>query len=354
MTRVVAFDEAGNTGEDLLNADQPVFSLASVGLPISTASALAVSQGSELHFRKARRSKSGRSAILHVLTDPALSRDTIRVVGLHKQFSVVAKMVDLLVEPLAARASYDLYSEGTHLALSNLLFGTLPVVLGKDPWTRVLKDFVAMCREPTKELRRSFIQTLEKTALNADERTAGHLKLLAAGTALGEFGESGIPDLDPAPPCLIALAHAWAADGAPFSILHDDRKELRRWEPYLAGYWQERKDPETFVLFNGRSITYPLPVKGLKMAASEADPRLQVADVVAGAAQMVLAAQIGVSPDPKFASTLREATSIMSWFVHGNVWPTLDVDPLSLGVQPGATPNLADAMTAWSIRENDS
>ena len=88
------------------------------------------------------------------------------------------------------------------------------------------------------------------------------------------------------------------------------------------------------------------------MAASETDSRLQVADVIAGAAQMVLAAQVGVCPDPKFASTLRDDTPLMSWFVHGNVWPTLDTDPLALGVRPGATSNLADAMTAWSTRHS--
>ena len=350
MTKIIAFDEAGNTGEDLLNLDQPVFSLASVWLSRETASALAFCQGKEVHFRTARRSPGGRNAIVRVLTDPALSSETVRTVAFHKSFSVVAKMVDLLVEPVAPRTGYDLYSEGAHLALSNLLFATLPVVLGVEPWMRILERFVAMCREPTKEQRANFVFTLGDIAVHADSHTEEHLRLLAAGTAVGEFGGSGIPDLDPAPPCLMALCHAWAADGEPFGILHDQRKELRRWEPYLAEFWRESAGPQTFILFDGRTITYPLPVTGLNMAASHSDARLQVADVVAGAVQLVLGGEVGVSSDPVFAATLRDDTPLLSWLVRGSVWPTLDIDPTALGVQPGATANLADALTAWTLR----
>jgi hypothetical protein len=350
VTRVIAFDEAGNTGEDLLNNEQPVFTLASVWIETDVAEALAAYKGKELHFRSARKSHDGRAAILRVLTDPALSPETVRVTAIHKAFSVVAKMVDLLVEPLAASTGYDLYAGGAHIALSNLLFATLPVMLGDEAASRVFESFVVMCREPTKERRASFVLTLGEAARCADGRAEEHLKLLAAGTAVGAFGGSGIPDLDPAPPSLMALAHSWAADGESFAILHDDRPELLRWEPYLARFWPGSAEPETFILYDGRSLTYPLPVTGLAVAASHTDPRLQIADVVAGSLQFVLNAQLGIGSDPVFAATLRHETPLLSWLVDGIVWPSLDIDPEVLGVQPGATANLADAVTAWTAR----
>jgi hypothetical protein len=266
---------------------------------------------------------------------------------MHKPFSVVAKMVDLLVEPVAARSGYDLYAEGAHLALSNVMFATMPVMCGAEPWTRILERFVVMCREPTREQRADFVLTLGDVARQVDSDARAYIRLLAVGAAAGEFGGSGIPDLDPAPPCLVALSHAWAADGEPFGILHDDRTELRRWEPFLAEFWRERDDVQTFVLYDGRTITYPLPVTSLSMAASHTDPRLQVADLVAGAIQMVLNAEVGIRSDPTFAATLRNDTPIMSWLIHGSVWPTLDMDPTALGVKSGAANNLADALAVW-------
>lgn len=351
MARIVAFDEAGNTGEDLLNRDQPVFTLASVLLPPEVALELTHHPGKEFHFRTARKSQSGRAAILHVLTDSALSSKTVRTVAIHKRFAVVAKMVDLLVEPLAARSGFDLLAEGTHLALSNLLYATLPAMLGSDSTERLLLSFVAMCRDPTKAKRAKFVLTLRDLSAHANERVRGHLRTLAAGAALGEFGGTEIPDLDPAPTCLHSLAVAWAGDGERFGILHDDRKELKRWEPFLAMFWRASAEPETFVLFDGRPMTYPLPVTGLNIASSQADARLQVADIVAGSLQFVLNEIVGIRRDSTFATTLRNETPLMSWVVDGNVWPTLDMSPAALGVQPGATPNLADALATWISRK---
>jgi hypothetical protein len=321
---VVAFDEAGNTGEDLLNLDQPVFTLASVVIDPASASVLAEYGTKELHFKAARRSHVGRETVIRVLTDPALSPETVRTVALHKRFSVVAKMVDLLVEPLAALTGYDLYAEGAHVAFSNLLFATLPVMLGDDDASRVFKSFVAMCRLPSPDSRAAFARSLEEAAQRTDGATREHLDVLATGAAVGAFGGGGIPDLDPAPPCLIALAHSWAAAGDPFAILHDDRPELQRWRPYLAKFWPGSCEPQTFVLYDGRTLTYPLPVTALDVATSDSDERLQIADVVAGSLQLVLNAQLGLTSDPVFAARLRNETPLLTWLVEGNVWPSLE------------------------------
>ena len=350
MQKTVAFDEAGNTGQDLLNEAQPVFALASVDVAPETAASLVENPGKELHFKTARKSRGGREAILRVLTDAALSPETVRTVVAHKRFSIVAKMVDLLVEPFAALTGYDLYAQGAHVAFSNLLFATLPVLLGPDRARRIFEGFVTMCREPTRHRRSEFILTLQDVADDGDEDTRGTLRLLAAGTDIGAFGGTGIPDLDPAPPCLIALAHSWADDGGPFGILHDDRPELRRWKPHFEKFWPGSAEPETFVLYDGRTLTYPLPVTELQVAASHTDPRLQVADVIAGSLQFVVNARVGVSPDPTFAATLQDETPVLSWLVHGIIWPTDDMDPGALGVQSGATANFADAVTAWTTR----
>lgn len=347
MQRIVAFDEAGNTGNDLLNPRQPVFTLASVDLPLGVARALTQPGGRELHFKSARKSAPGRQQILRVLSDGSLSSQTVRSVAAHKPFSVVAKMIDVLVEPLAAAHGYDLYADGAHRALSNLLFAVLPPVAGVDATSSLYAAFVQMCRVPTAESKSRFVDSVNFAAQSASGELDRELSLLVQGSRLDAFGGGGLPDLDPAPPCLISLAHAWSADRSPFAILHDARPELQRWERAVAPFWQERTNSTTFVLYNGSSLTYPLPITSLTAVASHEDPRIQVADVVAGALHLVLQDQAGVATDPRFAALLQTDTPLLEWVVDA-VWPTVDMDPDALDVRPGATPYLADAIVDWT------
>jgi hypothetical protein len=348
VTRTVVFDEAGNSGPDLLNRDQPVFTLASTSLSPAAAESLVPDSITELKFARLRRSRAGREVVLRVLTDPALNADSVRVIAIHKLFSLVAKMVDLLVEPVAAADGYDLYAHGEHLALSNLIYAALPVIIGEDEAQHLYEGFVGMLREPTRERRMAFVLELGEVAKGAPANVAQLLRLFAAGTVRGEFGDSDLSDLDPAPPCLMALAESWAAAGEPFEILHDDRAELERWKPALALFWEPRAESTTFVLYDGRTITYPLPVAGLEVAASHADLRVQVADVIAGSLQMTLNALAGRCSDEVFADRIKDETPLMDWVIGASVWPTLDFGPDELGARSGATANLADEITAWT------
>lgn len=351
MVRTVAFDEAGNTGNDLLNPQQPVFTLASIDLPRHVAEAIVPPGNRELHFKSARRSGPGRAAILKVLTDDRLTPATVRSFAVHKPFTVVAKMVDVLVEPLAATHDYDMYAEGGHRALSNLLFAILPTMAGTDETATLYQAFVSMCRESNLRTRSALVDSVQVAARAAGGELDRELMLLVEGVQLGAFGGGPLPDLDPAPPCLISLAHAWAADG-PFEILHDSRPELGAWQLAMEPFWRQRAEPTTFVLHNGESLTYPLPIAGLTPVASHDDARIQVADVVAGALQLVMQERVGIAADPRFASRLESETPLLDWLVDA-VWPTLDMDPESLDVVPGATPFLADAIAKWS-RDGDT
>lgn len=66
----VCFDESGNTGQDLLSSDQPVYVLASVAVAPDIAFELVRSAAarSEFHFKQARRSSAGREQIVRLLS----------------------------------------------------------------------------------------------------------------------------------------------------------------------------------------------------------------------------------------------------------------------------------------------
>lgn len=69
--KTVAFDEAGNSGENLLDPEQPVFVLAAVCLEESEAdsicsTALGCGQATELKFAALRRRPRGQQTILEI------------------------------------------------------------------------------------------------------------------------------------------------------------------------------------------------------------------------------------------------------------------------------------------------
>src|SRR3954451_20063163 len=105
-TPVVVMDEAGHTGENLLDVDQPVYALAGLRMDVSTAEA-AVSRAlgrtqknvRELKFSSLRKSNVGRKNILAVLHDIKLTPDDAAIIVVHKPWMVAAKLVDELVEP---------------------------------------------------------------------------------------------------------------------------------------------------------------------------------------------------------------------------------------------------------------
>jgi hypothetical protein len=102
---VVVMDEAGHTGENLLDRDQPVYTLAALRMDVAAAdSAVTDAMGrtqertTELKFRSLRRSNVGRKNILTLLDDVKLTAEDAAIIVVHKPWMVAAKLIDELVE----------------------------------------------------------------------------------------------------------------------------------------------------------------------------------------------------------------------------------------------------------------
>jgi hypothetical protein len=145
MNAQVGFDESGNTGQDLLNLAQPVYALASVHLPETEARELLRGGDGEPHFVKCKRSSRGRAQIMEILTSPAFTPASVKVSVMHKSFMLTSKLVDLLIEPVLRSFGVDMYSNGAHLATSNLLHTIWPVFAPK-AFAELQSKFVAMFR----------------------------------------------------------------------------------------------------------------------------------------------------------------------------------------------------------------
>jgi hypothetical protein len=91
MATVTLFlDESGYTGPDLINRDQPFFTLASTNITEADARSLLTScfgaRAQELKFAKLAKSERGRSAIVEFVRAIDPNRGNCAFFSYHKQF----------------------------------------------------------------------------------------------------------------------------------------------------------------------------------------------------------------------------------------------------------------------------
>lgn len=338
MSPLVAFDESGNTGQNLLDPAQPVFALASVLLSDEDARsllALATPPGaSEAKFSRLRGSGEGRRRLVAFFESPLLPVHTVKLSIFHKPFLATTKIVDLLVEPMAHAAGHNLYEKRGNLALANLLHAVTSSFCGQAAFESLQERFVAMVRNRDATTVQSFYDQLtELRRCNKAPEFDGTLRMLAATRPVAEsspFGTDGNA-LDPAVPTFFDLASQWTATlQQPSDVMHDASKPLARERAQLELVMTEAHPPTLFTR-GGVKRQLPLLAKGVAFGDSIDVPQIQVADLIAGAAAAVCAASVrGRDDDLRRALTPTKLWTMID--AADPVWPTDAIDPSELGV----------------------
>ena len=98
----IYFDESGNTGSNLLDPNQPVFSLASCSFSDNDARNLIGLLNSrsplEAHFKNLKRRKNGQDAIIRFMSSKLINTKNIKISIFLKDFMITTKIVDILIE----------------------------------------------------------------------------------------------------------------------------------------------------------------------------------------------------------------------------------------------------------------
>ena len=330
----IAFDEAGNTGQNLLDPAQPIFVLSSVCLEISEAQALCDLVGSpgEVHFKHLKRSHDGQRRILALLRSSLLTRDTVKVTVIHKSFMVTAKVIDLLVEEMAYQDGVDLLKRGANVAMSNILYFVTPTVCGVENFRAFQDAFVRMIRTRIPAEVTAFYDSVN--CLYQACKIEDHRALLAmiAGTRgiiHDVLEDVRITALDPAVPAFVSLCYDWENQlDRPFCILHDASKPIAFDKTLLEHFMDTAVGDEEVISVVGSKIKLPLRATGITFVDSLSAPQVQVADVVASSFAFLHNHGTG---DPSFRAEL-EAVPLREWLT-GCVWPMPTVDPKVLGTE---------------------
>lgn len=348
----IFFDESGNTGSDLLNKDQPLFSLASTCLEDVTAQQLVdplKRQGQkEAKYSKLKNSASGQAALIEFLSCPELRLSTAKFTLADKRYYLITHLVDKLIEPTLHESGLDLYAKDGHVGLVNVWYYAGKTIFPNRHWDKVLSAFEHAVRCPTNGAFLDFDATLMRafrlTPYDSRDLATG---LLMAKGRLEEFigcYRGGVV-FDPAPDLFTAMIHKWMDDyPEKFAVTHDKSKPLARNEAFFRALIVDA--PPRFIGYGDRQVELPLRVNKFSFADSRDHAQLQVADIVAGACTDALLAWSGRKPITSYHEALK-GTKLERLFV-GGMLPTPSMPTVRAPV-PGEV-SLVDGSAAF-LRE---
>lgn len=338
MIAVVAFDESGNTGQDLLNPAQPIFVVASISIADEDAQSLiaplSAGHAEEAKFQHLKGSAAGQRALLSCLRSPLITPQSAKLFVVHKGYMVTTKMVDLLVEPLAHADGVDLYQQGANIALANMHHMGLPAFCGPATALELQQAFVEMIRrkDPASITRfYACANRVYQACSNAKYKTL-LAPIIASHARVGDLLEDvDRTEIDPALPVFIRLCDTWGRQlGGEFDAVHDQSKPLEQQQQLIA-FVSARDEREIEVGYDRRKISLPLKMRSVAFVDSRTVPQVQLADILAGTCAYWIGRMVGVSVDPSFWARLNGAG--IENLVIDAIWPSSAVSPGDLGTQ---------------------
>lgn len=328
-------DEAGNSGPALLDPQQPVFILASHNYSEDEAKELlqvAISdQGGEPKFSTLRKSNAGTKRLIDFINQLGLSPERIVSTVVHKEYLIVTKIVDAIVEHMAHRDGIDLYERGANIALANLHYYATRTFCNPKAFSGMLQGFVKMIREPTREHINRFYYWIRRVyETSKEEQRSPIAPLLASEQFIDQILE-GNParSIDPALQSFVTHCVIWGDQRlkCEFRMFHDRSKPLYAERDTISAFMDPNVEP-AIIGYDRRKFTFPLRARVLEFGDSKESPQLQLADLIAGSV-MAWAASKASDLYSDLALDL-EGVGIER-LVTNSLWPSLAITPEELG-----------------------
>jgi hypothetical protein len=306
----IACDESGFSGSNLLDPASPVITHASVDLPVGEAAELIAALRSgerspgEVKSGQFLRGPTADQTLASFLAALA-GRAHVQVVD--KEYFLVTRIVDLFLAEPSWAAGTSLTHDQRPAALALHRAGRSA---GRD-WSGFLEAFVELVRvkrrhQPDRPAFERFFSARDALARELDGPGEAVLdgldrtRVWAVVTRLTDGDRSIPPPLEPMLPALAETVLFWSGGVRQVLVIHDEQSaltadRLRRLQHALA----DRAEPPADVS----------PLAGLVTVDSRDDPRVQVADLLAGVARRLPAT--GDGPLQPFLSPTRDGSPVL-------------------------------------------
>jgi Protein of unknown function (DUF3800) len=326
----IACDESGSEGERLIGGSTDVFAHASLRLDVQSAVACiehvrvaARSPATEVKASVVLREQNRR--VLEWLIGPSGPLYGNAHVHLtEKGFHVVRKVVELLAIPPEAddpRASTS--------ATAVALYREGPDTIGWTSWQQMLGSFNALMRARNLvdgwmavEAFFGLVDLLRRA--HEHSRVGQILGLVWDSRPTGDGALADLLDrsradtvLDPLVPAIAAAVEHWGRGGVPVSIVHDEQAALTAERiTHLTQLCAAAGVAKVNGSLGGRLV-------GVRFVDSQRDPRVQVADFLAGAARKIASEELNRRGSADLAALLSPYVDASSIWGDDRSWSRL-------------------------------
>jgi len=307
----IACDESGFSGTNLLDSPTPVFTHASVDLRVDEAveliGALRSGFSWSLNEFKSGQLLRGPQAAEALEWFLAALRGRAHVHLVDKEYFLVTRIVDLFLAEPSYAAGTRLTQDHRPAALTLYRAGRA----GGPDWSAFLAGFVELVRtkkrhQPERAILDRFFRARDSLAaagLGAEAEYVldglSRTRVWAVVTRLAHHDQSIPPPLEPMLPALAETVLFWSRGQRQVMVIHDEQSaltasRLRRLQQVLAdgadlpaAAAQDAGDAQDAVAARdaGAPLARVSPLAGLVTVDSRDDPRVQVADLLAGVAR---------------------------------------------------------------------
>lgn len=332
----IYIDESGNSGSNLLDHNQPVFTLASCKYSAIEASSLLKLVNSrsphELHFKNLKRRKAGQDGIVRLMSHKLINLKNFKINVFLKEFMITTKIVDMLIESMMHTHGEDLYLNGQNIALSNVLYYCLPTFCDAQLVQKMYKNFVDMVRDVNESNINAFYDTVEKVKdSSCDEKFKSDVNLIYATRRYvhDALEKNDKAVLDPSIPAFFSHCIFWGkAYPKGFHIIHDDSHSIEK-ERVLFAQFMDWTQKDIELGYDRRTFNLPLKGKSLKFGRSDQHPQLQVSDIISSSFSYWASKLWRGETEDYLFQQLNELN--LDQFIGNNkIWPTTDVTPEDL------------------------
>lgn len=320
---LISCDEAGFTGNDMLNPDQPHFAYASHDLPLDEARNLVTDlkarhriQMPELKAAKLLKTSRGRDLIVE-----ALDRLEGRYLATlyEKRLSLACKLFEYIYEPVLQQNNILFYRNNLHRFVAMYIY----IQLVDFPMETLVHEFEVFMRSldpmdaptlfgaPDEAFRDPLIAQILRFA-------KGYNCIIAEEAhTLKNSGDSGKWVLELTSTAVMSHLTTWGERHDLIEVVCDDSKPLRAMDDFYNLMINRPDRVRTNLMGKDRALTWNM-TKPIEFASSQAHAGVQIADLVAGAAAAVPTA--GARPE-----ILPIAERVLRHLHHDCILPDFDV-----------------------------
>jgi hypothetical protein len=354
----IFFDESGNSGQNLLDPNQPVFVIASHNFSEEETKKILSpieSTGEEIHFSRLKKYRKQQRQVIESLCDPFITSSRVKIVYYHKRFALVTHIVDQLIEKSFHQRGLDLYKKGLNISYSNTIY-----YLGKHQWDkelyeRFLVNFQKMIRDTSKESTESFYRCAHLLSDSLD----GYQKEILEPVLESELyidsilGSIRKYSIDLTLPSITLLANWWYKETAEsLEIIHDDSKQVEFWKNFIFYLSKMLGNEKVEVGYDYRKMTYPLSIDSVTMECSKSVIQIQLSDLIASSfAYCVKRINVDKVLDDEFANEILK--SRLGEIDTHPVMPTNKITPEQLKTQDDRGINPLDYLAYKALENGD-